>query len=71
MAARAAVQDLIDVGAYVPGTNKLVDAAVACEDEIKAFLTQSVDEESTAEQSWAKLRQLVQQLEAQADGNDT
>jgi flagellar biosynthesis/type III secretory pathway ATPase len=44
---------------------------VACEDEIKAFLTQSVDEESTAEQSWAKLRQLVQQLEAQADGNDT
>lgn len=71
MAARAAVQDLIDVGAYVPGTNKLVDAALACEDEIKAFLTQSVDEESTAEQSWAKLRQLVQQLEAQADGNDT
>lgn len=63
MAARAAVADLIDVGAYVPGTNKMVDAAVACEDDINAFLRQGVDEPAPAHESWVALRQLVIKLE--------
>lgn len=64
MAARAAVQDLIDVGAYVPGTNPMVDAAVRCDAEIKAFLCQRVDEEAPAEVSWQALRLLVSMLES-------
>lgn len=70
MAARAAVQDLIDVGAYVPGTNKLVDAAVACENDITQFLCQGVSEEAPASQSWQQLRQLVAKLQSCADTGD-
>lgn len=64
MAARAAVQDLIDVGAYVTGTNPMVDAAVRCDAEIKAFLCQGVDEPAPAHVSWQQLRNLVIQLES-------
>ena len=59
MAARRSVQDLVDVGAYVAGSNPLVDAALASSREIDAFLQQGVDEAAPAADSWARLHELV------------
>ena len=62
MAARAAAQDLLDVGAYQRGANPLVDAAVDHQAEIAAFLTQRIDESSDPDTSWQALGQLVQEM---------
>ncbi len=62
LAARASAQDLIDVGAYQPGSNPLVDAAVANEVGINSFLQQSMDEQVPAQQSWAGLHALVTKI---------
>ncbi|MEP7764585.1 FliI/YscN family ATPase [Sanguibacter sp. 25GB23B1] len=59
MAARRSVQDLVDVGAYVTGSNPLVDSALAHQGAIDAFLQQGVDEHAPAGASWASLRTLV------------
>ena len=62
LAARRQAQDLLDVGAYVPGSNPRVDAAVAHADRIDAFLRQRIDEPAPAQQSWAALAALVETL---------
>ena len=62
MAARRQAQDLIDVGAYVAGSNPLVDAAVTHGKAIDAFLQQGMDEPAAAAQSWAHLGALVDAL---------
>jgi flagellum-specific ATP synthase len=62
MAARRQAQDLIDVGAYVAGSNPLVDAAVTHGKAIDAFLRQGMDEPAAAVQSWAHLGALVDAL---------
>lgn len=66
MAAKKQTQDLIDVGAYQPGANPLVDAAVAYDDQINGFLRQSMDDQAPAEQSWSQLASLTAQLRAGA-----
>ena len=62
MAARKAASDLIDVGAYVAGSNPLVDTAVAHADQIQAFLRQSADQPAVAADSWDALAQLTTML---------
>ncbi|TFH70121.1 MULTISPECIES: FliI/YscN family ATPase [Cellulomonas] len=62
MAARRQAQDLIDVGAYVAGSNPLVDTAVTHAAAIDAFLRQGMDEAAPADASWTWLRALVQQM---------
>jgi flagellum-specific ATP synthase len=62
LAAKVAAQDLLDVGAYKPGTNPRVDAAVANEDAINAFLRQSIGEPAPAGESWARLGALVARM---------
>jgi flagellum-specific ATP synthase len=62
LAARRGAQDLLDVGAYQPGTNPLVDAAVAHESSINAFLQQGMGESTTADDAWDQLQRLVQSL---------
>ncbi|MET1085871.1 MAG: FliI/YscN family ATPase [Arthrobacter sp.] len=62
MAARTAAQDLIDVGAYSRGSNRLVDAALDHESAIAAFLQQSMNESTPAEQAWAQLIHLTTTL---------
>lgn len=62
MAARRAAQDLLDVGAYVAGTNPLVDAAVTHGAQIDAFLRQGMAEAAPAASSWERLRALVHTL---------
>ncbi|MGN6742207.1 MAG: EscN/YscN/HrcN family type III secretion system ATPase, partial [Amnibacterium sp.] len=59
LAARREVQDLIDVGAYVAGTNRRVDAAIANADAIRAFLTQRMDDVTPAAEAWQRLLALV------------
>ncbi len=62
MAARRQAQDLLDVGAYVAGSNPLVDAAVAHGRAIDAFLQQDMDETAPAAESWLRLDALVQAM---------
>ncbi|PID54099.1 MAG: EscN/YscN/HrcN family type III secretion system ATPase [Micrococcales bacterium] len=64
LAARREVADLLDVGAYAAGSNRLVDAALQHEERINGFLRQGLDEGCTAEESWQRLAALTQQLEA-------
>ena len=59
MAAHREARDLIEIGAYVQGTNPMVDRSVALEPAIKAFLTQDLHESVPAEQSWTELHELV------------
>ena len=62
MGARRQAQDLLDVGAYAPGTNPLVDASVAHERAINDFLCQGLGDISGYDDSWARLAQLVGQM---------
>ena len=59
LAAHREARDLIEIGAYVPGTNPLVDRAVALSDVINMFLRQDMDDSTPAEQSWSVLAQMV------------
>lgn len=59
LAARRRANDLIDIGAYQPGADARIDAAITHERAISAFLTQSLDETSDIEESWRRLDQLV------------
>jgi flagellum-specific ATP synthase len=59
MAAHREAKDLIEVGAYVSGTNPTVDRAIAMDPAIRAFLQQDLDETVTAAQSWQALHDLV------------
>ena len=68
LAAKVAAQDLLDVGAYKPGTNPRVDAAVANEDAINRFLRQGIGEPSAFADGWARLNELVAAMPATGTG---
>jgi flagellum-specific ATP synthase len=53
------VRDLVDVGAYVPGSNPLADAALARQGAIETFLKQPVDQIAASDESWQALHLLV------------
>lgn len=59
LAARRRANDLIDIGAYQAGADARIDAAIAHEKEISAFLTQPLDETCEIEDSWRRLDDLV------------
>jgi flagellum-specific ATP synthase len=59
MAAHREAKLLIDVGAYVPGTDPDVDLARALGPRIDAFLQQTVHEHALVGDSWAQLHDLV------------
>ncbi|WP_110588055.1 FliI/YscN family ATPase [Microbacterium suaedae] len=60
LAARTQASDLIDIGAYKPGANPDVDTALASEAAIEQFLMQRIDEPSTSNDAWTRLRALTQ-----------
>ncbi|MBS0023304.1 FliI/YscN family ATPase [Microbacterium paraoxydans] len=66
LAARRRATDLIDIGAYHAGADPRIDAAIAHERAISAFLTQSLDETSDIEESWRRLDALVGAFEGVA-----
>jgi flagellum-specific ATP synthase len=59
MAAYRDAKDLIEIGAYVTGTNPLVDRAIALRDAMDGFLRQELHDLTPASDAWARLTQLV------------
>ena len=59
LAAHREARDLIEIGAYVPGTNPLVDRAVALREVTDMFLRQDMDDTTPVDQSWSVLAQMV------------
>jgi flagellum-specific ATP synthase len=57
-------EDLISIGAYRPGANPTVDAAIATRDEINRYLRQAIDERSSVESARAELLKLAQRCDA-------
>lgn len=59
LAARAEVEDLVQIGAYAAGSNPCADAALALENDLDAFLTQTSDEASAFERTRSRLVELA------------
>jgi flagellum-specific ATP synthase len=59
LAAKRDVQDLVDIGAYVPGSDPEVDRALAMDGEVNAFLCQDMDEQVGLGESWDALAGLT------------
>ncbi|MGH8981633.1 MAG: FliI/YscN family ATPase [Acidimicrobiales bacterium] len=59
MAAYREAKDLVEVGAYVRGSNPLVDRALELKDLIDGFLRQEVAERCSAEEAWRCLSALL------------
>ncbi|MFT7395148.1 MAG: flagellum-specific ATP synthase, partial [Candidatus Azotimanducaceae bacterium] len=61
MAAHAEARDLIEIGAYVPGTNPTVDRAVALREPIQEFLRQRIDDRVDAPDAFRHLATVLGQ----------
>jgi flagellum-specific ATP synthase len=59
LAAYRETKDLIEIGAYVAGTNPLVDRAVELKESMDGFLRQDLHELTSASDAWSWLAQLV------------
>lgn len=59
LAAWRDVQDLVEIGAYVPGANPLADRAIERRATMNEFLRQGMDEVADPGQSWAALANIV------------
>jgi flagellum-specific ATP synthase len=59
LAAYAEARDLVEIGAYAPGSNPIVDEALARKPAIDAFLCQDVSEVADAADSWERLAQVL------------
>jgi flagellum-specific ATP synthase len=53
-------EDLISIGAYRRGGNRLVDVAMDMQNDLNAFLRQSVDQHATLEATCEGLKQLYE-----------
>jgi flagellum-specific ATP synthase len=52
-------QDLINIGAYPPGSNAAIDRAIALHQPLNRFLRQSVNEGCSTTQSWSLLAEAL------------
>jgi len=52
-------RDLVNIGAYVAGSDPVLDAALANEDRIRAYLTQGIDEGFALDATMAGLHELT------------
>jgi len=59
LAAYRNVKELVEIGAYVAGTDPAADAALARMGHIERFLQQRMDEPSTPDQTWAELASIA------------
>ncbi len=59
LAAHADARDLIDIGAYVPGSNAVVDRAIALKPQIDGFLRQEIDDSTDATSSAGHLATIL------------
>jgi flagellum-specific ATP synthase len=56
LAARNDVRELVEIGAYVAGTNPDADRALALWPALERFLQQGLHEQTTANDAWSALR---------------
>ncbi len=49
-------EDLINIGAYNPGSNKRIDYALSMIDKARLFLTQGIDEKATLEEAFNSMK---------------
>ncbi len=61
LAAFNRVEDMINIGAYAPGSNPEIDKAIESLPQIKEFLRQNITEQSPLDDSFAKLAALAAQ----------
>ncbi len=61
-AAYRANEDLIAVGAYKPGTDKLADAAIQLREELQSYLRQRPEEPTTFDEARLRLAALAQKV---------
>ncbi len=59
LAAEREVKDLVEIGAYAPGTNPDADRALALAADIRSFLCQDMDDIAPAAESWSRLAGLL------------
>jgi flagellum-specific ATP synthase len=59
LAAHRDVKELVEIGAYVAGTDPEADAAIARMPRIDAFLRQSMDDQTPVADTWSALHELV------------
>lgn len=59
LAARRDVKELVEIGAYVAGSNPRADQALKIWPELEAFLQQEMTDQSTSEGTWAALRTVL------------
>jgi len=59
LAALEESRDLIEIGAYVPGTNPLTDEALVRKDKLLGFLQQPRDEVCPADEAWRRLEEVL------------
>jgi flagellum-specific ATP synthase len=59
LAAHRDARDLLDIGAYVPGSNPIVDRAIALAEPTRLFLTQDLEETTSYGDAWSMLSALV------------
>ncbi|MBS3942536.1 MAG: FliI/YscN family ATPase [Actinobacteria bacterium] len=64
LAAADRVRDLVEVGAYVPGSDRVADAALSMMDDIVDFLTQASHDVVTSEDAWMRIAELAARLRA-------
>jgi flagellum-specific ATP synthase len=62
IAAATEVRDLVEVGAYVPGTNPAADLGLAAADDINAFLQQDTFDPAPFDDTTRRLAQLAERL---------
>ena len=66
------MEDLINIGAYVPGSNMKVDVAVSLNERIRDFLRQDLSDKMPYSETLAKMHSIIRAGEAyiasQADG---
>jgi flagellum-specific ATP synthase len=60
LAAHREVRELVEIGAYVPGTNPDADKARAMWPHIESFLCQDMADRTTAQDAWAHLHSLTE-----------
>jgi flagellum-specific ATP synthase len=59
LATHKEAEDLINIGAYVPGSNPKIDYAISRIDAVNDFLRQGMNEQGRLEDSVARMKQLV------------
>jgi flagellum-specific ATP synthase len=64
LAARREVKELVEIGAYVSGTNPRADRALVMWPALEAFLQQAMDERCAGETAWAALAEVLASVPA-------